>query len=183
MNPGWIRFTYWKLFSKPASDRLIYRWIDRGDVKTITEIGVRGGLRAERMIAFAKRRHAPDQIRYAGMDLFEARPAESPGMSLKEAHRLLSRTGVPIRLVPGELVAGLLRTANSLAKTDLIVVDSEVDMTRFQPAWFYFPRMLHEKSTVLVGTQENGAGSYRPLTSTQVSELAKGAASAVRRAG
>jgi hypothetical protein len=183
VTPGWIRFTYWKLFSKPAHDRLIYRLIDRGQVTSVTEFGVPRGLRSERMIAFAKRHHPLDRIRYAGLDLFEARPASSPGYSLKEAHRVLNRSGVQVRLVPGDLLAGLLRSANSLPKTDLVVIDAGVDMASMPPAWFYFPRMLHEKSVVLVGTRVDGVGGYRQLNYAQVVELAKGAASAVRKVG
>lgn len=181
MNVGWIRFAYWKYISKPAQDRLVYRLIDRGEVTSITEIGVGNGLRAERMIAFAQRHHRPDQIRYAGLDLFEARPADSPGLSLKEAYRRLNSTGVQVRLIPGELLCGLLRSANTLLKTDLVVVNAEADPAAMEPAWFYFPRMLHEKSTVLLELG-NVRPEFQPLNYSQVVELAKKAASAVRRA-
>lgn len=182
MNVGWIKFAYWKFFSKPAQDRLVYRLIDRGDVTSITEIGVGNGQRAERMLAFALRRHRPERIRYAGLDLFEARPADAPGLTLKEAYRQLNRTGVQIRLIPGDLLCGILRSANTLAKTDLIVINSEVDPAALEPAWFYFPRMLHEKSTVLLELG-NVRPEFQPLNYSQVVELAKKAASAVRRAG
>ena len=156
--------------------------IDRGDVATITEIGVGDGQRAERMVAFALRHHQPENIRYAGLDLFEARPASSPGLSIKEAYRRLNPTGIQVRLVPGDLLDGLLRAANSLSKTDLVVINADVDQAALEPAWFYFPRMLHEKSTVLLALG-NVRTEFQPLTYSQVVELAKKAAGAVRRAG
>jgi hypothetical protein len=182
LNLGWIRFAYWKFFSKPAQDRLVYRLIDRGGISSITEIGLGNGQRAERMIALAQRHYSAEQIRYAGLDLFEARPASLPGLSLKEAHRQLNPTGVQVRLIPGELLCSLLRSANTLSKTDLVVISAEVDQASLEPAWFYFPRMLHEKSTVLLELG-NVRPEFQPLSYHQVVELAKKAASAVRRAG
>jgi hypothetical protein len=181
LNLGWIRFAYWKFFSKPTQDRLVYRLIDRGDVTSITEIGVGNGQRADRMVAFALRHHRPEEIRYAGLDLFEARPKSSPGLSLKEAYRQLNPTGIQVRLIPGDLMCCLLRSANTLSKTDLVVISAEVDQIALEPAWFYFPRMLHEKSTVLLELG-NVRPAFQPLNYNQVVELAKKAASAVRRA-
>ena len=182
MNLGWIRFAYWKLFSKPAPNRLVYRLIDRNRFTSITEIGLSDGERAQRMIAFARRHHPPDQVRYAGLDPFEGRPSSLPGLTLKAAFRLLSPTGVQVRLVPGDLLAGLVRSANTLTKTDLIVIDAEIDRAALQPAWFYFPRMLHERSLVLLGTPGERQG-FQQFSYGQVVELARIAASAVRRAG
>jgi hypothetical protein len=180
LDLGWIRFAYWKLFSKPAKDRLVYRLIDRGDITSITEIGIGTGRRSEQMVSFALRHHQPDKIRYAGMDLFEARPANSPGLKLKEAYKQLNAKGVQVRLVPGDVLSGLLRAANTLPKTDLVVISAEVDQAALEPAWFYFPRMLHEKSIVLLESG-NVRPEFQPLNFAQVSELAKKAASAVRR--
>lgn len=182
LDLGWIRFGYWKFLSKPAKDRLVYRLIDRGDIASITEIGIGAGQRAERMISLALRHHQPDKIRYAGLDLFEARPQESAGLTLKEAFRLLNPKGVQIRLVPGDVLSGLVRAANTLPKTDLIVISAEVIQSALEPAWFYFPRMLHEKSIVLLESG-NVRPEFQPLTFRQISELAKKAASSVRRAG
>jgi hypothetical protein len=182
LNVGWLRLVYWKYFSKPAQDRLIYRLIDRGHVMSITEIGVGNGQRALRMIALALRHHPPEKVRYAGLDLFEAHPESSRGLSLKEAFRLLNPTGVQIRLVPGDLLSGLLRSANTLTHTDLVVIGAEMDPAAMEPAWFYFPRMLHKSSTVLLELG-NVRPDFQPLNQSQVVELAKKAASAVRRVG
>ena len=57
-----------------------------------------------------------------------------------------------------------------------------MDPAALEPAWFYFPRMLHEKSTVLLELG-NVRPEFQPLNYSQVVELAKKAASAVRRAG
>ena len=182
LDLGWIRFGYWKFFSKPAQDRLVYRLIDRGEIASITEIGIGSGQRAERMLSLALRHHQPEKIRYAGLDLFEARPQRSSGLSLKEAFRLLNPKGVQVRLVPGDVLSGLLRAANTLPKTDLVVVSAEAVQSALEPAWFYFPRMLHEKSIVLVESG-NVRPEFQPLSFAQVTELAKKAAGAVRRVG
>lgn len=181
MNLGSIKYAYWKLFSKPPQDRLIYRLIDRGDVTSVTEIGLGTGRRAERMLTFALRHHPPERIRYAGIDLFEARPAGSPGWSLKDAYRQLNAKGIQVRLIPGDVLSGVVRSANTLPKTDLIVISADVDHATLEPAWFYFPRMLHEKSLVLLESG-NVRREFQPLNFVQVTELARKAASTVRRA-
>jgi hypothetical protein len=133
------------------------------------------------MIALALRHHRSEQVRYAGLDLFEARPEGAPRLSLKAAHRLLSVTGAQVRLVPGDLRSGLLHSANTLTKTDLVVISSDVDQSLLESAWFYFPRMLHPDSVVMLELG-NVRPSFQPLNHDQVVELAKKAAGVVRRA-
>ena len=55
-----------------------------------------------------------------------------------------------MRLVPGELAEALVRVANSLGKIDLVVVPAELDSNAFARMWYFVPRMLHERSVVLV---------------------------------
>ena len=181
LNVSWLQFAYWKHLSKPAQDRALYRRIDRGDVTSITEIGIGKGIRTDRMLAFALRHKAPSQIRYAGLDSFEARSADRPGLTLKDAYRKWNSLGIQVRLVPGDVLSGILRSANSLPKTDLIVISAEVDANALEPAWFYFPRMLHEKSVVMLESG-NVRHEFHTLNFQQVNELAKKEASVVRRA-
>jgi hypothetical protein len=181
LKPGWLRTAYLKYLSQPSKDRNIYRLIDSGKIKSISEFGLGTGLRTRRMIEIAVRHHVPQDIRYAGFDMFESRGAGQPGMTLKQAHRHLAATGVLARLVPGEIIGGLLRIANLLPQTDLVIISRDVDQLLLETAWFYFPRMLHEHSVVMLESG-NVRPEFQTLTLTQVSELARRAASTVRRA-
>ena len=92
-----LRVFYLSYFSNPAGDRLIYRTIRRQKVRTILELGIGFGQRAVRMIEIAGCYHPIREVRFTGVDLFEARSsADGPGVTLKMAHRLLNATGARI---------------------------------------------------------------------------------------
>ena len=80
-----------------------------------------------RLIEVAQMFAGEDRVRYVGIDLFEARPAISPGMTLKRAHRLFRATGVESRLIPGDPLTALARAANSLANSDFVVIAADQD--------------------------------------------------------
>jgi hypothetical protein len=117
-----------------------------------------------RLLAVAMRYRPHDRVSYAGIDLFEARPPQQPGLKLKDAHRQLIRTGVQLRLVPGDPLAALARSANSLANTDLVIISAGHDPASLEPAWFYIPRMLHEGSLVFLEEQTGAESVYYNLT-------------------
>ena len=79
------------------------------------------------MIAAARRNHWPGTIHYTGIDLFESHTDPRAGISLKAAHCRLAKTGVRLRLLPGDPYSALARAANTLTGTDLIVVSANVD--------------------------------------------------------
>ena len=135
-----------------------------------------------RMIEIASRFHSLPDIRYAGIDPFEARSAmDGPGVTLKMAHRLLHATGARVQLIPGDPFAGLSRKANSLGRVDLLVVSSRLDPRQLAKAWFYVPRLLHEQSVVLIEKLlPGGHTSVRPAADDEIETLA--AAAAGRRA-
>ena len=146
-----IRVLYLSYFSKPSVDRLVYRVVHRRQFRRIVELGVGFGWRAVRMIEVAALQNPIDRVSYTGVDLFEARTAvDGPGATLKMAHRLLTRTGARIRLVPGDPFTALSRAANALAGTDLVVISARQDPSALARAWFYLPRMLHPGSHVLI---------------------------------
>ncbi|MFV2070296.1 MAG: hypothetical protein ACC645_25295, partial [Pirellulales bacterium] len=113
-------------------------------------------------------------LQYTGIDLFESRPAASPGIRLKQAHRLLTGCGVRIRLVPGGPAEALARTANSLMRVDLLIVGNGVDGESMREAWKFVPRMLHNGSDVFVWEtrRENRAAGFRRLGFDVVNALA-----------
>ncbi|MHC4177622.1 MAG: hypothetical protein ACYSWU_08950 [Planctomycetota bacterium] len=181
-NTSRLRALYLSYLSTPTGDRLIYREICRRKVRKILELGVGSGQRAVRMIQLAGLFRPLGEIEFSGMDLFESRSAaDGPGMSLKMAHRLLGRTGAHIQLIPGDPYIGLARSANSLGQLDLVVVSARLDPVSLARAWFYVPRLLHDRTLVF---QERllpgGNTSVRLLSTDEVRSLAS--ASVVRRA-
>jgi len=136
------------------------------------------------MIQVARRYQPVEPVWYTGIDLFEDRPSMSPGMTLIQAHRRLKRLGAKVRLVPGDPATALTRNANSLLRTDLIVVSAYQDPCSLAQAWFYVPRMLHEGSLVFVEQPISGGlkTQFQLLTPADVSHLAAAANRGARRA-
>jgi hypothetical protein len=132
---------------KPAADRALFRLLYERRVTTIVEIGLGTGQRAERMIRLAMKL-GDGLVRYTGIDLFEARPPFSPGLTYKCAHRLLMATGAQVKLVPGDPLSALGRVANGLRGTDLLIVSADQDEAALSRAWFFVPRMLHADSRI-----------------------------------
>ena len=157
-----LHYLWLAYFSRPAHERALYRLIRREKPRQIVELGIGDGQRTMRMIRAAARFAGGDQIRYTGIDLFEARPAGAPGLSLKDAHRLLKRSGARVQLVPGDPLSALTRAANALGNTDLMVISASHDEAALRQAWFYVPRMLHARSCVLWDSiSEDGANLQR----------------------
>jgi len=172
---GRLRYVYLAYFSRPASERGLYRLIRRNKPQRIVEIGIGDGHRAARMIQVAARYRTAGPIRYAGVDLFETRSAEHPGLTLKQAHRLLKPSGARVQLIPGDPLAALARAANALAGTDLVIISADQDASSLTAAWFYVPRMLHEGSCVLVECEaEEGKLELRPLSKSEIHARARG---------
>lgn len=161
--------------SRPAHQRCLYRALRRAQVRSIVELGVGDGQRAFRLLAVAQRYQPQERLSYTGIDLFEARPKEEAGLSLKVAHRRLTATGAQVRLVPGDPFSALARCANALTKTDLMVISADQDPASLEQAWFYVPRMLHEKSLVFREERclRSGRLSYRRMSVAEVAPLAQ----------
>ena len=177
-----LRAFYLSYLSRPTRDRAIYREICRRRVQRILELGIGNGQRAMRMITLAGLFHRPRDVQYSGLDLFESRSAaDGPGMSLKMAHRLLGQTGARIQLIPGDPYAGLAEWANRLGQIDLVIVSARLDPLSLDRAWFYVPRLLHDR-TLLFQEQllPGGGDSLRMVGPDEVRALAT--ASVVRRA-
>jgi hypothetical protein len=169
-----LQFLALAWFSRPAHERCLYRDLRRSGGTAIVELGVGDARRARRLIAVAGRYASGARISYAGIDLFEARPVDAPGLRLKEAHRELTRTGAHIRLVPGDPLSALARSANALTSTDLLVISADLDSASLERAWFYVPRMLHPGSRVFLETREAATARprYRRLSLPEIHKLA-----------
>ena len=180
-----LKVLYLSHFSKPASDRPIYRLVCRKRVRSIVELGVGLGERAVRLIQAAARYTPVEDVRYTGIDLFDMRTsADGWGLTLKAAHRLLKPTGARIQLVPGDLFNGLSRAANGLAGTDLVIVSAGYDPDCLARAWYYVPRMLAEESRVLVEQEQGPEGEMvvRTVDPARIDALAAKSQDRFRRA-
>jgi hypothetical protein len=159
-----FQYLFLSRFSQPRHARCLYRAIRRHRARSIVEIGMSDTRRALWLLSVASRYRPHERLSYAGIDLFEARPAGRPPLKLKDAHRDLIRTGVQLRLVPGDPLAALTRCANSLTNTDLLVISAGHDPQVLEPAWFYIPRMLHEDSLVFLEEHYGSESVYYRLT-------------------
>ena len=171
---GWLRSAYLTRLSHPAQDRRIYQTLFQRRVRALLEIGMGTGLRTGRMLEAALHERTPAELRYIGVDLFEAREKPQVGLTVKQAHQLLSGWGVSTRLIPGDAYTALSRTANSLGPVDLVVISAGQNPDSLGKAWFYLPRLLHAESQVFL-EEQIGAGTwqFRLLTSDDLTRLAR----------
>ncbi len=145
-----LHYLYLAYFSKPHGDRAVYRAIRRHRWHRFLEIGVGHAAQAQRMINVALGQQAKDQVRYVGIDLFEARTVPSSGISLKDAHRTFKALGISAQLVPGDPLGALARAANALRDIDLVIISADQNVESLDRAWFYLPRVLHATSVVFL---------------------------------
>lgn len=169
---SFVKFALLSLISRPAHERTIYRVIRQLRAKSIVEIGIQAGIGSQRIIEAALRFSPANEIRYTGIDLFEARPPQSPGLKLIEAHRALKQHGVQVQLIPGDPFSALARSANSLTGTDLIVIREDQDADSLLQSWFYVPRMLHERSVVLRESNTAAGIRFEPLSHAIIEQSA-----------
>jgi hypothetical protein len=178
-----LRSFYLLYFSQPASDRALFRAIRGRPVRTIVELGISLDRRTPRILEIAHWRLANEPLRYTGIDLFEARPAEQPRLTIKQANAALRRGDVQVQLVPGDPATALRRVANSLVGTDLVIIAANQDRDSLAAAWTWLPRMLTSDSLVFLEEPAAKAGEtqWRRLTLADVQSLAA-PARRVRRA-
>ncbi|MEM9943549.1 MAG: hypothetical protein AAF939_18445 [Planctomycetota bacterium] len=180
MNPistlGFLGLTW---LGKPACNRSIYKAIQKYRCRSIVEVGLGSGERALSMIRVARKFAVTSNIRYTGIDMFDARTTDP--LPLIEMHRNLQIEGVKSQLVPGTAGPGIARIANSHVRTDLVILSSGTEDHELAGCWFYLPRMLH--STSLVMLQRNDGGKFECLNRLQVEKLAnKGTGQSVKAA-
>jgi hypothetical protein len=176
LNAKRLKYLYLSYLSKPAGDRVLYRAIGRRKVRKILEIGMGPSRRTLRMIDLAGRVSRGESVRYAAIDLFETRPPESsPGLPLKETHKLLKSTRAHVQLIPGDPASALSRSANALANMDLVIISADYDEASLAEAWFYLPRMLHANSAVYIESKTTATGmpQLTPLAAADITRRAQ----------
>jgi hypothetical protein len=173
-----LRYFHLAYFSKPVGDRVIYRAIGRSKARRILEIGIGSAGRTARLVNLAVRGSGGEAVRYAAIDLFEARPKDTlPGLTLKQTHQMLAPSGAQVQLLPGDPAQVLARAANSLSNMDLVVISADYDTAALGGAWFYVPRMLHAGSQVYIESRRpDGSGTvFRQMPRAEIDALATSA--------
>ncbi len=163
-----------RYFSRPAADRSLYRAVNRLHPRVFLELGIGVGIRAMRTIEIASWWTPREELRYTGIDLFEARNGpESPGIALKTAYRNLRTTGARIQLVPGSAASTLNRIAYSIAPVDVVIASTPEDLTALAAAYAFAPRLLHAGSIVFANlATHRECGRFRLMTREQIASCA-----------
>lgn len=146
---SWLKYAYLAHFSKPRTERQLYRLVKVHKVCRIVEVGIQNLERTVAMLGVAQRYAGTAQVSYTGLDWFDARDTDLPALTLKQAHRELQATGATVRLVPGDPGRAVATIANAHAHTGLLLLSSPVPDSMLATAWFYFPRMIDGASVVL----------------------------------
>jgi len=179
-----FRSAYLLYFSQPAAERLLYRAVRRKSIRSIVELGIDLKGRTSRLLEIAAWRGQNLPLRYTGIDLFEARPADQPKLSLKQAFAGLKRPQVNVQLVPGDPATALRRVANSLTGSDLVIISANADRASLAASWNWLPRML--TPTSLIFMEEPAApgapSTWQRMTIPQVEQLAVQTSKSMRRA-
>lgn len=178
----YLKYLYWSRLAKPVADRDIFRWVRAQRPKNIVEMGVGKAVRTLRMFELLLQTTPAAEIRYTGIDLFEARSADNPGLPLKQMHTLLKPLGIKVQLIPGDPFSALARAANGLAKTDLVIIGADQDVEALSRSWMYLPRMLTAESRVFVETGAPGQTKFEPRTLAEIEQRVSQEKKASRKA-
>ncbi len=170
-------------FSRPVEERPLYRMIRKHRIRAIVEVGIRDLAGSQRLIRLAQQ-GGESPVRYTGIDLFDARPSDQPHLTLKEAHRTLSRCGAVVRLIPGSAASVLATHANQLAGTQLLLIRTVGEPHDLGRAWYYVPRMLAAPGLTFVqsGAAAGPSATFRQVTSDEMDRWVLAAARPERSA-
>lgn len=171
---GTLKYTYLAHLSQPSTDRVLYRALDKCPVRSILELGVGDGVRAERLLAIATRNVPDGEVCYTGIDLFEDRPDGSPRIGLKQAYQQLRQQHVKVRLVPGDPCTALSRISNDISGIDLVLVAGDQDADSLARAWMFLPRMLHARARIFQQSAANDGklADFAEVSRQQLEQLA-----------
>ena len=168
-----LRLFFLLHFSKPVSDRLVYRELRKKKARKIVEIGMGTAERAVKAINLLQEFHAAGEVHYTGIDQFEARIiGDGPRLTLRDAHRVLKATGARVQLVPGAAGEALSRVANGLKEIDAVIISADQSPEQMAQAWFYLPRMVHASTLFFQeGTSPAGVTTMHLLNRDEIARL------------
>ena len=124
------------------------------------------------MIAISRKFSGSEQIRYTGIDLFEAREDGEP-LKLVDVHREFAALEAKVQLVPGRLNDAIPRIANTHLRTDLILVSGGYTKEEINACWDFFPRMLCATSVLLLQPPGQLDSSFQTLSRIELERIAK----------
>jgi hypothetical protein len=120
------------------------------------------------------------EIQYFGIDPFEDRTQnQGLGLTFIDAHRLFKRSGAKVKLIPGDPLSGVERTANTLGQVDLLLISSQFESSQLDPLWIYIPRLLHEHTLVFL--EQDRANGRKAMLTISHHEINHWASQAIRR--
>jgi len=169
-------------FSRPKSDRALYRLIHKRKPHKMMLLGLGDARRALQMIWLAQQYWSSDSIHFAAIDRFDSRPVEVPHFTLKAAHKLLRPTGSRVNLIPGDPLEGLGRAVNVLYGFDLVIIAADQDATSMSKSWFFLQRLLAQQAVVLQEEFKDGRPILTLLTQIDLQRLAAASMPTRRRA-
>ncbi|HMP79641.1 MAG TPA: hypothetical protein PKD54_09340 [Pirellulaceae bacterium] len=179
MKPlGYLSFLRLCHFSRPACDRVLYKWTARNKPRAIVEGGLSGIERSQSIIRIAQRVSPNAEISYLGLDEFEGRPQVNSELTLRNTHKMLNRTGAKVRLLPGDPLGTIARMANQLPKADLFILTLDPNHCDWDQLWFFLPRLMHDNTLVLLRRDSHGTGQPEVLNLKEIEALASHPATA-----
>ena len=141
-------------FSKPASNRAIYRYIQSEHPRKILEIGIQRAERTLNMIQMLlKYCGEKSDAHYCCIDPFEARTTtDGPGLSLRKTHRLVNKFGIQTRLIPLPPANAIrqLHLNRQIEKVDLAVI-AMPDMKWLPGCVSSLCELIHESASIFFG--------------------------------
>ncbi|MEO0530302.1 MAG: hypothetical protein AAF266_06950 [Planctomycetota bacterium] len=163
------------LFSKPTPERQLIRLVKKESIRRIVEIGIESIDDTISVLASTVKQARGEAVSYTALDLFDERPSDACPLQLMQGYRQLVASGAKVRLVPGSPVGSLVREANSLADTDLLLISQSVSDDALDPAWFYLPRMCHPGTLVYrlaPSETDDTPAEWQPIGLDEVARLA-----------
>ena len=168
-----LRWWYLAYLSKPREYRELFRTVKKLRPQRILEIGLVDVNRSLTLLEVALDGRSADDVRYTAVDLFDARSPKEKALPLKQAHCLFKPKGIRCQFIPGLPHEALVRSANALQGTDLVIVSRDIEPESLAKSWFFMPRMLHAKSLVLIESSgPNGAITFAPHDLPAIERLA-----------
>ena len=170
---SWLQYVFLAHFSKPKAERQLYRLVKKHGVAKLFELGVADLARTTRLIRVAERYADGATVKYAALDMFDARDADDQPLPLIDAHRTLQATAATARLLPGDPTALLSNVANADAGTDLLLVAPWLTDDDLAPVWPWLPRMLHSQSVVLrESIADDGMSRFATISLDEIDQRA-----------
>lgn len=170
-RPSWLQKLYWSFLSKPVEERELVKFLLQQPISSVLEVGVGDGSRMQRIAKLVQLTAGTEQLRYIGIDPFEAATDGRVHLRLKQAHQLATQLGFKASLVPGDHASAIPRVAHKMAACDLVIIDGGLNPQ--SPAAgtvaSWMNRLSHPNSTIIACNQPGEQLCRVPLSSFETS--------------